>query len=94
MAPPLGGRSAREPESDEGEMARNTSRNFDFMSKWRSRARKALNSGVRPEISVGAALEESYREGLQRAATYLQENGFPELAQKVTALLDQDRTTR
>jgi hypothetical protein len=70
------------------DMARNTSRNFDFMSRWRSRARKALNSGVRPEISVGAALEESYREGLKRAATYLEENGFPELAQKVTGLLD------
>jgi hypothetical protein len=73
------------------DMARNTSRNFDFMSKWRSRARKALQSGVRPEISVGAALEESYREGVERAVTYLQENGFPELAQKVTTLLDQDK---
>jgi hypothetical protein len=47
---------------------------------------------VRPEISVSAALEESYREGLKRAATFLEENGFPELAQKVSAL-DPNRTT-
>ena len=70
-----------------------TSRSFDFMGRWRSRARKALSSGVRPEISVSAALEESYRDGLKRAATYLEENGFPELAQRVAALMNQDRPT-
>jgi len=75
-------------------MLRPTSRNFDFMSKWRARAREALHSGVRPEIAVGAALEQSYRDGLKRAVLFLEENGFPELAQRVLGLIDHDRGSR
>jgi len=85
-------RAASGAETGNRAMPRGSSRNIDLLGRWRGRARQALNSGVRPEISVSAALEESYREGLKRAATFLEENGFPELAQKVSAL-DPNRTT-
>jgi hypothetical protein len=72
----------------------NGSRSIDLLGRWRRRARKALDSGARPEVSVSAALEESYRDGLIRAAKLLDQEGFPELAQKVRALFDEVRSTR
>jgi hypothetical protein len=69
------------------------SRTFDLLGKWKWRARKALNSGVRSEVSVSAALEESYQEGLKRAARHLEESGHPDLARQVLALMQQDRAT-
>jgi hypothetical protein len=70
------------------------SQSIDLLGRWRSRAKKALGSGARPEVAVSAALEESYRDGLLRAAKLLDEQGFPELAQKVRALFDESRGTR
>jgi gluconate kinase len=65
-------------------------RTLSEKAHWHQRARKALdNWAPNTETSVAAALEESYRDGLRRAARFIDEKGQRELAAMVRKLAEE-----
>jgi hypothetical protein len=61
-------------------------------TRWELAARKALDTwGPSSEVSVALAIEEGYRDGLKRAATFIEEKGQRELAAMARKLADESR---
>jgi hypothetical protein len=57
---------------------------------WRERARKALdNWGGSPEINVAVAIEGGYKDGLKKAAQFIEGKGQRELAAMVRKLAEE-----
>jgi len=64
-------------------------------TRWELAARKALDTwSGGPETNVAAAIEESYKDGLKRAAAFLDEKGQRELAAMVRKLAEEAPTGR
>jgi hypothetical protein len=62
---------------------------LDSLHPRRGRARKALDTWTpSPEIRIAVELEDAFREGVKRAAAFLQEKGQRELAALVRRLAE------
>ena len=59
-------------------------------TRWEQAARKALDTwGPSSEASVAVAIEQGYRDGLKRAAAFVEEKGQREIAMMVRRLAEE-----